>query len=153
MVLDSGALPEAVAASAAIPFLFRPVAIPGREERGPFADGGAKERIGLGAWRERVRKTRGGNGAGAKRGEADGDAFALVHLNQRSFGPLSGNDKQGEEDADFEMVTSPKSGVTLFSLGDYARQYRQAFERTRATIDRLQQQAARTKSKRKRGTA
>ena len=41
IVLDSGPLPEAVAASAAIPFLFAPVHIPGRESMsdGPFQDG------------------------------------------------------------------------------------------------------------------
>jgi len=161
IVLDSGALPEAVAASAAIPFLFRPVEIPGREAAGPFADGGARERIGLGSWRERVRKIRpppanNANDASASsdansiEGEA-GDDFALVHLIQRSFGPLSGNDKQGSQDANFEVVTSPKSGVTLVSLGDYEQQYQQAFERTNATLERLQREAA-TKKVKKRAT-
>lgn len=35
-LIDSGALPEAVAASAAIPFVFEPVAVPGKRACHPW---------------------------------------------------------------------------------------------------------------------
>jgi predicted acylesterase/phospholipase RssA len=57
MVVDSGPLPEAVAASAAIPCVFAPLTIPGAVG-GPFADGGVVDRTGLSAWREKKRSSR-----------------------------------------------------------------------------------------------
>mmetsp|Transcript_20160 Transcript_20160/g.36221 ORF Transcript_20160/g.36221 Transcript_20160/m.36221 type:complete len:797 (-) Transcript_20160:1681-4071(-) len=54
-VIDSGPLPEAVAASAAIPFVFEGVDIPGLRPLGPFKDGGVVDRVGLKAWRNRRR--------------------------------------------------------------------------------------------------
>lgn len=121
--VDSGPLPEAVAASAAIPFLFAPVQIPGMEASGPFADGGARERIGLGPWRDRVRSMRSkGNEEEKKKKnqkelDRDPTTFALVHLIQRSFGPLSGNDSTASiEETNFDIVTSPKSGEYSFFL-------------------------------------
>ncbi|QDZ19463.1 patatin-like phospholipase [Chloropicon primus] len=139
-VVDSGALPEAVVASAAIPFLFKKVEIPGREDEGPFADGGARERVGLAPWRERVRASRSGD-----------PPLALVHLIQRSFGPFSGNDDMSSvQETHYSQVTSPKSGVTLLSLGDYEKQYEEARARTKARIADLGQQAPRrVKSKKK----
>lgn len=146
-LVDSGPLPEAVAASAAIPFLFAPVQIPGMEASGPFADGGARERIGLGPWRDRVRSMRSkGNEEEKKKKnqkelDRDPTTFALVHLIQRSFGPLSGNDSTASiEETNFDIVTSPKSGVTLLSLGDYHMQFRGAFERTQRRIETLKQE-------------
>lgn len=53
VLLDSGPLPEAVAASAAIPGLFAPLAIAGAPHPGPFRDGGVVDRTGLRAWRAR----------------------------------------------------------------------------------------------------
>lgn len=46
-LINRGPLPEAVVASAAIPWLFSGVDIPGRESLGPFRDGGCVDRIGL----------------------------------------------------------------------------------------------------------
>ena len=132
-VLDSGALPEAVAASAAIPFLFTRVPIPGREDVGPFYDGGAKERIGLKPWRARIAALDGANGD--ERGNPQ--RLALVHLIQKSFGPLSGNDETSPDQDNFKLVTSPKSGVTFLSLGDYGAQYEGAQARTRDAIAEL----------------
>ena len=51
IVLSSGSLPEAVAASAAVPLLFCPVNIPGRDD-GPFIDGGKVDRVGLEPWKQ-----------------------------------------------------------------------------------------------------
>jgi len=114
-VVNSGPLPEAVAASAAIPILFAPVEIPGREE-GPFADGGRLDRVGLGPWR----KTKGSAGE-------DGEpVLALVHLIHRSS-PFSGKDdvmQMGE--GNFHLVKSPKSGKSLLSFGDSQSQFRNA---------------------------
>jgi predicted acylesterase/phospholipase RssA len=150
IVLDSGPLPEAVAASAAIPFLFAPVHIPGREGLGggPFQDGGARERVGLGPWRRRLQSLdKGGEDERAAELGAPRPRLALVHLIQRSFGPLSGNDSMArEERGDYTLVTSPKSGVSLLSLGDFEAQFEAAKERTARTIIKLQQ-AGRTATK------
>ena len=137
VVLDSGPLPEAVAASAAIPFLFAPVHIPGL---GLCQDGGARERIGLPGWRQRVQKLR-------KEEEESSDSepvFALVHLIQRSFGPFSGNDSMNYDiqQSNYTVVTSPKSGVSLLSLGDYDAQYEAAQMRTMNLIENLKQTAS-----------
>lgn len=50
------ALPQAVAASAAIPVLFVPVHIPGRND-GPFIDGGKADRVGLDPWLRHCEET------------------------------------------------------------------------------------------------
>ena len=50
VLVDSGPLPEAVAASAAIPFLFKAVAVPGRVD-GPLSDGGVCDRVAVRPWR------------------------------------------------------------------------------------------------------
>ena len=63
VVVDSGPLPEAVAASAAIPCVFAPLSIPGAVG-GPFADGGVVDRTGLAAWRESRRAARLAGGGG-----------------------------------------------------------------------------------------
>ncbi|KAK9868822.1 hypothetical protein WJX84_006542 [Apatococcus fuscideae] len=80
MLIDSGPLPEAVAASAAIPFIFGPVAIPGRVQ-GPFQDGGVADRIGLDIWTRQRRLE----------GSSPADTPALVHLIARSS-PFSGTE-------------------------------------------------------------
>ena len=108
-VVDSGSLPEAVAASAAIPVLFHPVDIPGCPG-GPFADGGKVDRDGLGPWRDLVR---------AKGWE---ELPAVVHLISRSS-PLSGEDNvYRHNERNIAVVRSAKSGMSLFSLGDFAAQ-------------------------------
>ena len=70
-----------------------------------------------------------------------GPRLALVHLIQRSFGPLSGNDSMEDstEESNYTLVTSPKSGVSLLSLGDFESQFEAAKERTARTIRKLQQ--------------
>uniref|UniRef100_A0A7S1SMC6 PNPLA domain-containing protein n=1 Tax=Tetraselmis chuii TaxID=63592 RepID=A0A7S1SMC6_9CHLO len=115
-VINTGALPEAVAASAAIPILFAPVRIPG-QDTGPFRDGGKVDRIGLKQWRE------------FRRGRKDGSLPpALVHLIGRSS-PFSGNDNVCLIEKDVTVVKSPKSGMSLLSLGDFNAQRVVARER------------------------
>lgn len=79
VLLREGSLPTAVSASAAIPLVFAPVAVPGRLD-GPFIDGGIRCRIGLDLWRRH------------RHGDAPTTAPpAVVHLIGRSS-PFSGND-------------------------------------------------------------
>ena len=109
-------LPEAVAASAAIPVLFEPVYIPG-QNGGPFADGGKADRVGLRQWRARRRLKKNAI-----------PPAALVHLIERSS-PFSGADdvsRMGESNV--TLVTCAKSGQYLWSLGEFDEQ----MERSRA---------------------
>ena len=119
-VVDSGPLPEAVAASAAIPVLFHPMDIPGCPG-GPFADGGKVDRDGLGPWRDLVR---------AKGLE---ELPAVVHLISRSS-PFSGDDDvYRHNERNIAVVRSAKSGMSLFSLGDFAVHREAAEANARAT--------------------
>lgn len=108
-IIDSGPLPEAVAASAAIPVLFEPVEIPG-QQGGPFIDGGKADRVGLKQWRAR-RKANGTE-----------PPDALVHLIARSS-PFSGADdveRMGESRV--VTVRCAKSGQQLWDLGAFDEQ-------------------------------
>ena len=107
-LIVSGPLPEAVAASCAVPWLFAPVSVDGE----PLADGGAVDRLGLGAWRAHRPGRR-----------------VLVHLVERSAGAPDLGDL-----GDVPVVRSPRSGARLWSLGDVQG----AFEHTRtATLAAL----------------
>jgi len=120
-VMDSGPLPEAVAASAAIPFLFSPVEIP-ESSGGPFIDGGKVDRDGLRPWRELVRR---------KEWE---ELPAIVHLISRSS-PFSGADdvyRHGERN--IAVIRSNKSRMSLFSLGDFPEQREAAATNARGTV-------------------
>jgi len=109
-LLNSGPLPEAVAASCAVPYLFAPVRVEGTAYR----DGGAADRLGLIGWR-RWR----------------GDLPLLVHLVERSYG-AAGDDELGDE----LVVRTPASGARLWNLGDFTAQ----LEEARAlTAQRLEQ--------------
>jgi predicted acylesterase/phospholipase RssA len=95
-LLHAGPLPEAVAASCAIPFLFAPVAVEGQR----FRDGGAADRLGVNAWT-------------ALRGERE----LLLHVVERSHGPA-----HGALPARARVVRSARSGAGLLSLGPVAAQ-------------------------------
>ena len=113
--------------------------------------GGAKERVGLEPWRRRLRlldegrktSTSTSTSTSAIETERPAPRLALVHLIQRSFGPLSGNDTmaQSTEGSNYSLVTSPKSGVSLLSLGDFEAQFEAAKERTARRIQKLKQRA------------
>lgn len=95
-ILTSGPLAPAVAASCAMPVVFTAVTIEGAR----YADGGAKDRIGLAGWR-------------AHRGTRP----TIVHRVARSHGPASGPLPE-----DVLVVESARSGANFVSLGDLAGQ-------------------------------
>lgn len=107
-VLTSGPLPEAVAASCAIPWLFAPVDIAGVA----CADGGVADRTGLAAWR-------------AHRGERP----TILHLVERTSGAIG-----GALPDDVRVVRSPRSGAKLWSLGDIAGQFADSRARCHASL-------------------
>ena len=130
VLIDSGPLPQAVAASAAIPFVFSSVDVPGR--RSALRDGGVVDRIGLKAWRDRRRA----QSARAPRGKPRPPP-CLVHIIERSS-PFSGSDDPaatGEDDV--HVVRSPKSGVNFFDLGAFDEQFDLARRRGRALLEQL----------------
>ena len=116
LLREGPGLAEAVAASASIPFLFTPTDVPGL---GPGRDGGKADRVGLVPWRDLRRREAGaGGGAAVVRP-------ALVHVIERSS-PFSGDDAvfagaSGREPR-IAVVRSPKAGVSLLDLGDFAGQ-------------------------------
>ncbi len=107
-VLTSGPLPEAVAASCAMPWVFAPVEVGGTRWR----DGGAVERVGLGAWRA-----------------LRGDVAVIAHIIDRSHGPASAEDLTGAR-----VIESPRSGAQLWNLGDFAGQVQEARTRCGAAL-------------------
>ena len=125
-ILDSGPLPEAVAASAAIPILFAPVTIPDNASS-PFRDGGFRDRIGLQIWRQQRRKT-----------YLQEDAPpAIVHLIGRST-PLSGSDdiRRFRERRVF-VVHTQRSQRNFFSLGDYQREMTHTCDGLTPSVDKI----------------
>ena len=101
-VLCSGPLVPAVAASCAIPFVFAPVCVQNQWYR----DGGAVDRTGLCAWRERrgIRPT-------------------LLHLVDRTGGAPTVMQDIPE---DVRVIRTRRSGAQFWSLGDFARQVAEA---------------------------
>lgn len=107
-LLVDGPLPEAIAASSAVPRLFAPV----RVGDAHYRDGGAVDRLGVAAWRK-------------WRGPRD----AIVHRVARTLGAVT-----VDELDDLVVVDSPPSGASLFSLGDVAAQIREGEARTKAAL-------------------
>lgn len=107
-LIRSGSLPEAVAASCAIPRLFLPVVVDGTR----CADGGLLDRTAIAAWRH----YRGPN-------------ETVVHLvdSPRNPGPI-------DLPAEAVVVRSPASGASLWSLGDFDAQRRVALASTLAAL-------------------
>jgi predicted acylesterase/phospholipase RssA len=94
-LLTQGPLPEAVAASCAIPYMFAPVNIGGVW----YADGGMVDRTALGPWTK-----------------LRGPRPALVHLVERS--------KSGAraETGPHPVVHSPRAGASLLGFGDFEKE-------------------------------
>ena len=113
LVLSAGSLPEAVAASAAVPLLFCPVDIPGRDD-GPFIDGGKADRVGLEPWRQHCEQN-----------NKPVAPLTLVHVIARST-PFSGRDGVRPEDGVL-VVRSPKSGESLLSLQNFEPQFEASY--------------------------
>lgn len=101
-LLTQGTLPEAVAASCAIPRLFEPVEMFGRS----WADGGMVDRTSLEAWRTRE------------------PGPVLLHLVDAS---AQGRDP---DPGDAVVVRSPRSGARLWSMGDARARFERTRART-----------------------
>ena len=113
-IIDSGPLPEAVAASAAIPGMFAPLAIPHAVSPGPFRDGGVVDRTGLRAWRARRAAQAAARGHGAAPPPP-----ALVHVIHRSSAFSGEDDVASTGERRVLVVQSPRAGAALWSLGDF----------------------------------
>jgi len=107
-LITEGSLPEAVAASCAVPYLFCPVELNGRRLR----DGGVSDRVGWEAWR-------------AWRSERQ-PSDALVHWVERSHG------RDVSLPAEARVVSSPRSGAHLWGLGDFRAQVEESAAVTRS---------------------
>ena len=112
-VLSSGPLPQAVAASCAIPALFVPVDVEGEFYR----DGGVTDRTGLAGWRL-----------------LRGARPTVLHLVDRTGGAETDLDAI---DASVRIIQTPKSGAKFWNLGDVARQAQVAEERAAIVLRQL----------------
>lgn len=108
-LLTAGPLPEAVAASCAVPYLMAPVDVPGV---GPLRDGAIADRIALAAWRAWRPGRRG-----------------VVHLVDRTHGAAT--DVDG---LDLPVVRTPASGARLWDLGDVRAHADEARRRAGQTL-------------------
>ncbi|KAI8469843.1 MAG: acyl transferase/acyl hydrolase/lysophospholipase [Monoraphidium minutum] len=137
-IIDSGPLPEAVAASAAIPFVFSSVDVPGKYSG--LKDGGVVDRIGLKAWRDRRRRqSLAGllDARGALPPRAARPPPCLVHVIERSS-PFSGADNAAATgEADVHVCRSPKSGVNFWSLGDFDNDFERSRRRAGPALRQL----------------
>jgi predicted acylesterase/phospholipase RssA len=110
-LLTSGPLPAAVTASCAMPVLFSPVRVNGER----CFDGGARDRLGVEAWR-RWRPGR----------------PAVAHWVERSAGRDVAFDPAG-----LHLIRTPRSGARLWSLGDFEGQQGEARALARAALAEL----------------
>ncbi len=140
LLIDSGPLPEAVAASAAIPYIFEAVHVPGTSEQyGLLQDGGCADRIGLRSWRQRrraqaqqqlqhaytracttSRATTAAHGGTSSSGDSTAAVpGCLVHVIGRSS-PFSGaDDAVATGEKSLLVVHSPKAQANLTDLGSF----------------------------------
>lgn len=134
VLIKSGPLPEAVAASAAIPMMFAAVDIPG-VSAGPYVDGGKVDRTALKAWRDTRRE-------GLPWGRQPPPA--LVHLVERSSQLSGADDVAATGEKKITVCRSPKSGANFFALGNFEDQVSAAYARAQPAIAaaRAQPQAA-----------
>ena len=109
-LITEGPLPEAVAASCAVPYLFRAITIGGERLR----DGGVSDRVGWAAWRA-WRPSR-------------APSQALVHWVNRTHG------KDVPLPSDATVVRSPRSRAHLWSLGPFAQQVHESATLTRQAL-------------------
>jgi predicted acylesterase/phospholipase RssA len=110
-LLNHGPLPELVAASCAIPWLFSPISI----DNVLYRDGGAVCRTGLSGWRA-IR----------------GDVPMLLHLVERTAGAKSGH--LSDAQTANAVVRTPRSGARFWNLGDTQRQMEEARALTQQVI-------------------
>ncbi|GLI64293.1 hypothetical protein VaNZ11_007477 [Volvox africanus] len=134
LLIDSGPLPEAVAASAAIPFVFQAVDVPGHVARhGPFKDGGVVDRVGLKAWRDR-RRAQICQSAKGPSSASRPPPPCLVHVIDRSS-PFSGfDDTTAMGESSIVVIKSPRSGANFFDLGSFEAHMDAASNRARPLL-------------------
>ena len=108
-LLTTGPLPEAVAASCAMPRLFHPV----RVGRAAYVDGGASDRLGLASWRQ-------------WRGD---DRAGVIHKVDRTAGQDVPSDLRN-----CRVVQSPRARANFFSLKDFGAQAEQSRRRALAGL-------------------
>jgi NTE family protein len=102
-IQSSGSLPEAVAASCAMPYIFAPVLIDGV----PFCDGGTVDRVQIDGWKaKRPNRTQ------------------IVHIVDRSHGAETDSNLDG-----LTVIRTPRSGASFFGLGDFEKQIMEAKDR------------------------
>ncbi|MCO4760640.1 MAG: patatin-like phospholipase family protein [Myxococcales bacterium] len=99
-LLHSGPLAPAVAASCAMPWVFRAIELGGET----YQDGGTTDRLGMDAWR------------GWRPGEQ-----AIAHQVNRTAGADVAADMTG-----VVLIETPRSGANFLSLGDFQSQVEQA---------------------------
>lgn len=109
-LIRSGPLPEAVAASCAIPGVFAPVGVQGI----PYQDGGVVDRTGLQEWR-------------ALRGSRS----TLLHLVAATAEGLEPSEDLLQNVC---VVRTPRSGARFWDLGDFEGQRADAHDRTVAAL-------------------
>lgn len=125
-LVTAGSLPEAVAASCAIPFVFQSVRFGDPPQN--FADGGVKDRLGLQAWSE----------------WSDSNS-AFVHLVGTSRKPSKGTpvvvspigSSEGLEvpaGRSLLVARTPKASASFLSLNDYQAQKDHAYVLTMKTL-------------------
>ena len=110
-LLSSGPLALSVAASCAMPGIFRPIAIDSIR----CVDGGAADRLGLAAWRE-----------------LRGPRATLVHEVART----AGKDVR-PEDPDSVWIRTPRSRASFWNLKDFDNQLEEAMETAADVLSRL----------------
>lgn len=109
-LLTSGPLPEVVAASCAMPFVFAPVVVDGVQ----YQDGGAVDRLGIDRWRA-----------------LRGDVPTVIHWVDRTAGK-----EDDVEVGDAIVVQTPRSGANFWNLGDVSGQLEEARSLTQAALSR-----------------
>ena len=150
-----------VAASAAIPVVFENVHVPGSHgHANPFMDGGVVDRVGLKSWRRKRRDQAAAwrqssvptsssssmqqPSSGDKGKEEEEEALlppCLVHVIERSSTFSGDDDVEASGEPRVHVVRSPKSGVSLLSLGDFDGAWEAARERARPAAMEVKQQA------------
>lgn len=129
-LIDSGPLPEAVAASGAIPIVFAPVQIP-ENNLSPFRDGGVRDRTGLKIWRGRSNQT--------NLTRPESMPPALVHLISRSSAFSGKEDARDPTAKKVFLLHSRKSGRNFFSFGDYNKEMLETYDNIIPSIEKVQE--------------
>ncbi|MEC7986898.1 MAG: patatin-like phospholipase family protein [Myxococcota bacterium] len=107
-IVQSGSLLPCVLASCSIPYLFTPISVDGER----LCDGGAADRIGAQAWRE-------------IRGEKD----YWIHVVERSRGAKTEKGLSGAN-----VVRSPRSGASFWSLKDFDARLERTYQKTKEEL-------------------